>query len=102
MVIGGWVVKNIHSWKFRAATKQNITVRSFAVAKTTDMGDCTIPAIHENANIYVIHCGTNYLHIERSSEDIADNVISLADKIQSKNRHFLISGLYQWGDEYCN
>ena len=75
MILGDSMVKNIHSWKLRAALKQNVVVRSFPGAKTSDMMHYVKPAADENPDLFIIHCGTNDLRSETSVEAVANNII---------------------------
>ena len=47
MILGDSMVKHFHSWKLRAALKENVVVRSFPGAKTNDMMHYTKPAADE-------------------------------------------------------
>ena len=47
----------------------NVKVRSFSGAKTTDMMYYTKPAMDENAELYIMHCGTNDLRSDENPQE---------------------------------
>ena len=55
---GRFYGKNIHSWKLRAALRENFIVRSFPGAKTNDMMHYTKPTADQNPDLFIIHSGT--------------------------------------------
>ena len=99
MILGDSMVKNIHSWKLRAALRQNVVVRSFPGAKTNDMMHYIKPAADKNPDLFIIHCGTNDLRSETSAETVANNISKVALSLQKENATILISGICPRGDD---
>ena len=100
MIIGDSMVKNVHSWRLKAALKQNVKVRSFSGAKTTDMVYYTKPAMDENAELYIVHFGTNDLRSDQNPQEIAEKIVRVAMKMKTDANNVVISGLCPRGDEY--
>ena len=100
MIIGDSMVKNVHSWRLKAALKQNVKVRSFSGAKTTDMMHYTKPAMDENAELYIVHFGTNDLRSDQNPQEIAEKIVCVAMKMKTDANNVVISGLCPRGDEY--
>ena len=53
MIVGDSMVKNVQSWRIKAALKQNVKLRSFSGAKIADMEHYIKPAIEEKADLYI-------------------------------------------------
>ena len=92
------MVKNIHSWKLRAALRQNVIVRSISGAKTSDMVHYTKPVVEENANLHILHCGTNDLRSKMTAETIAQNITKVALSMKKDNSSIIVSGICPRGD----
>ena len=60
------MLKNIQPSKLRAALKEDISVISFSKARTEDMADYVKLSKQQNADLYIIHCGTNDLRQEKT------------------------------------
>ena len=99
MIIGDSMVKNVHSWRLKAALKQNVKVRSFSGAKTTDMVYYTKPAMDENAELYIVHFGTNDLRSDQNPQEIAEKIVRVAMKMKTDANNVVISGLCPREDE---
>ncbi len=93
IIIDDLMVKNVQSWKLKAALKQNEKVRLFSGAKIADMADCIICSMEENADLYIVHFGTNDLRTDAHAEKIAQRVFSVAMKIKTHANAMTISGL---------
>ena len=98
IIIGDSMVKNIHSWKLRAALRQNVIVRSISGAKTSDMVHYTKPVVEENANLHILHCGTNDLRSKMTAETIAQNITKVALSMKKDNSSIIVSGICPRGD----
>ena len=98
IIIGDSMVKNIHSWKLRAALRQNVIVRSISGAKTSDMVHYTKPVMEENANLHILHCGTSDLRSKMTAETIAQNITKVALSMKKDNSSIIISGICPRGD----
>ena len=100
MVIGDSMVKNVQSWRLKAALKQNVKLLSFSGAKKADMERYIKPAIEEKADLYIAHFGTNDLRTDQHSEAIAEKIVGVAMKMKMETNDVVISGICSRGDEY--
>ena len=76
------MVKNVQSWKLKAALKQNVKVRSFSGAKIADMAHYIIPSMEENALLYIVNFGTNVAIVDSVTESSKQNFPALAAEIK--------------------
>ena len=87
-------------WKLRAAVKGDMSVISFTKALTEDMADYVKPSKRKNADLYIIHCGTNDLRQENiPPKQIAENIMNLAISLATKQNEVTISGMCPRGDD---
>ena len=98
VILGDSMLKNIHGWKLGTASKRRVIVRSFPGARTSDMVHYAEPAKEDKANVYIMHCGTNNLSSNASTESIAENIIEAAMTLHTDDNTVLISGVCQRGD----
>ena len=71
----------------------NVYVKSFPGANTEDMYSYTKPTSKRNPNLIILHCGTNDLRNEISSERIADNIVTLARSLKTEATDIIVSGI---------
>ena len=100
IIIGDSMVKNVQSWRLKAALKQNVKLRSFSGAKIADMEHYIKPAIEEKADLYIAHFGTNDLRTDQHPEAIAEKIVDVAMKMKMETNDVVISAICSRGDEY--
>ena len=75
------MVKGIKRWKINKKLKfTNVSVNCFPGANTSDMKHYTKPPIKKNPNaeVVIIHAGTNVLSSDSTPTETATNIIDLA------------------------
>ena len=75
-----------------------MVVRSFAEAKVRQMKHYTKPAEEDNPSLYILHVGTNDLKENKSVEEIAEEITSLARSLKKGENEVTVSGICPRGD----
>ena len=70
-----------------------MVVRSSAGAKVRQMKHYAKPAEEDNPSLYILHVGTNDLKENKSVEEIADEITSLACWLKKRNNEVAVSGI---------
>ena len=78
--------------------KNNVHVKCFPGATTSDMADYIRPTMRREPDICLIHVGTNDLRSEMPSEKIADSIMDLATKMKSSENEIIVSSIISRGD----
>ena len=105
LIIGNSMAKGIKRWKINKKLKfTNVSVNCFPGANTSDMKHYTKPPIKKNPNaeVVIIHTGTNVLSSDSTPTEIATNIIDLAvDVKKNLNRScdVMISSIIPRGDQ---
>ena len=100
-LLGDSIVRHIHPKKMKMGmyTNDNIFIKSFPGATTDDMYDYCKPSQKYDNNLYLLHTGTNDLRADKSAEDIAENIIGLANELKTNENDVLISTILCRNDE---
>ena len=95
------LLKDIKAYKMKKSinNKANIYVKSFSGATVEDMNSYVLPSKKHNPDIVILHCGTNDLRKPDHPKVIADNIVNLAESINSENTNVVISSLIARRDE---
>ena len=105
LIIGNSMAKGIKRWKINKKLKfTNVSVNCCPGANTSDMKHYTKPPIKKNPNaeVVIIHTGTNVLSSDSTPTEIATNIIDLAvDVKKNLNRScdVMISSIIPRGDQ---
>ena len=94
-ILGDSLIKNIKSFKMRQCMdiNDNIHIKSFPGASVECMIDYVKPSTKFKPDTFALHCGTNDLRSEKSSIEIATNIINLAKEIKTNENDIIISSL---------
>ena len=96
-ILGDSMVKGIKHWKMQSKDTK-VVVRSFAGAKVRQMKHYAKPAEEDNPSLYILHVGTNDLKENKSVEDIAEDITSLARSLKKGDNEVTVSGICPRGD----
>ena len=98
--IGDSMIKNIKPYKMRQGMETNdkVHIKSFPGASVGCMVDCVKPSLKYNSDTFLLHCETNDLRSEKSSEEIATSIINLAKDIKSDENNVIISSIVTRSD----
>ena len=99
-ILGDSLIKDIKAFKMKQglSSKEKVFIKSFAGAKNECMSDYITPSLKYKPDVIILHCGTNDLRSEKSTEDIATEIINLAKRMKSDNNDIIISGLVERND----
>ena len=102
VIVGDSIVRYVKGKKLSAALKDNfVVVKAFPGASTDCMKDYIKPTLKRKPNRIIVHTGTNDLINEETSPCyIANNIISLAQSIKTKDLNVTISGIIARGDKH--
>ena len=93
------MIKGVKPWSMRKSLKQNIQLKSFAGAKLGDMEHYIIPSKKADANVYVLHVGTNDIRSDDTPLEIGNKIIETALSLSTKENDVMVSGLCKRGDD---
>ena len=96
-ILGDSMVKGIKHWKMQSKDTK-VVVRSFAGAKVRQMKHYAKPAEEDNPSLYILHVGTNDLKENKSVEEIAEEITSLARSLKKGENEVTVSGICPRGD----
>ena len=95
-VLSDSMAKDIKQHLMRQAldNKVNVYIRANNGATITDMHDLCKPTLRRSPNLAILHVGTNDLRDrEKSSTDIAKDILKLAMNIKSAETDIVVSGI---------
>ena len=95
------MVKDIKSYKMRKSlsTQERIYIKSFPGATTDDMKDYIKPSLKYNPDMVILHVGTNSLHSDKTTEEIAADITNLALDAKTNNSEVAISSIVLRSDD---
>ena len=78
-----------------------VKVRPFTTAKTIDMYDHLKPTLRDfDPGLFIIHVGTNDLPLNKTSNEIAEEIVNLAESVKKTSSNILISDIVTREDGY--
>ena len=98
VIIGDSMLKGVQAWKLKKHLKENIKVKSFSGATIEDMNHYVIPSKKEEPNVFIIHAGTNNLKDNKSSEELANEIMELGKSLSTPRNDVAISGICHRAD----
>ncbi len=102
-IVGDSLIKDIQSYRMNEASgspDEKIYVKSFPGATIDCMQSHICPTLKRNPSAIVIHCGTNDLRKPATAEDIAGEVLELANLTKTNDNRVLVSGIVPRGDRW--
>ena len=67
-----------------------VKVRPFTTAKTTDLYDHLKPTLRDsNPGLSIIHIGTNDLPLNKTSNEIAEEIVNLAEPLKKASSNIV-------------
>ena len=96
------MMKTIKAFKMKQCLDINdkIHIKSFPGAIVGCMVDYVKPSIKFKPDTFVLHCGTNDLRSEKSSNQIATDIINLAKETKTDENNIIISSLVTRNDAF--
>ena len=102
-IVGDSMIKKIDGYlliKF-IYHKFLVKVRPFTTAKTVDMFDHLKPALRDfNPGLFTIHVGTNNLPLNKTSNEIAEEIVNLTKSVKQPSSNIIISDIVTREDGY--
>ena len=80
--------------------KNNVHVKCFPGATTSDMADYIKPTMRRDPDVVVLHVGTNDLRSDSSSKEIAKSVMDIATNMKTEENDIIVSSIISRGDGY--
>ena len=100
--MGDSIIKDIKPWEMsQQLNDTQVTRNLFLGASSLDMlVGYHIPPKMKQANVYLLHAGTNGLSTDDGPIDTANRIIDTAKSLKSDENEVIVSGLCQRGDEW--
>ena len=99
-ILGDSILKDMDQYKLRKDLKSDkVYIKTFPGATNDCMSDYIKPALKYKPDVTILHCGTNDLKKEKSSSDIADEVVNLCNVMKDVSKRVIISGLINRSDD---
>ena len=100
-MIGDSILKDVKPYQLKNKLKKSdkLYVQSYRGAKTSAMKFHAEASKEFDNDVYVLHCGTNDLKIDKSPEDIAKSIIEIGIKLKSHENDVYVSSILTRGDE---
>ena len=101
VIIGDSMVKKVQSWRMRRSLSnaEKVYVKSFPGATTDDMSFYSVPTSRKKPNRIILHTGVNDLNKQNDNGKIAEDILTLAESINSDESQIFISGLINTADK---
>ena len=99
-IIGDSIIKDIKQYKMKKDIPygDKIHVKSFSGSTVADLTHYVKPSIAYQPDLFIIHGGSNDLRSEKTTIQIAEEIINLASDIKTPNNEVMISGLVYRND----
>ena len=105
-IFGGIMINKIDGYLLTKSINHKflVNVRPFTTAETIDMYDMydhQIPTLQDfNPRLFIIHVGTNYLPLNKTSNEIVEEIVTLAESVKKINSNIVISNTVTREDGY--
>jgi len=101
IILGDSMTKDIKQSEMGKKLKNTkVLNNSFSRATTEKMMYYIQPSKNEEANIYLLHFGTNNLRTDASSKEIADNIVNIALELKNESNEVCVSEICRRGDKH--
>ena len=93
-------MKHLHGKSIANKTSHDnvILVKPFPGDRTKSMNHYVSPDLEKKPDLVILHTGTNNLKSVNSTEEIANEIISLALSVKEKCHQIAVSGIFLRGD----
>ena len=84
-IVGDSMIKKIDGYLLTKSINHKflVKVRPFTTAKTIDMYDHLKPTLRDlTPGLFIIHVGTNDLPLNKTSNEIAEEIVNLAESVK--------------------
>ena len=103
LIVGDSMIKKIDGYLLTKSINQKFLVKvsSFKTAKTIDMYDHLKPTLRDfNPGLFIIHVGTNDLSLNKTSNEVAEEIVSLAESVKKPSSNIVVSDIVTHEDGY--
>ena len=99
--IGDSILKDMNPYNLKHKIKKTdkLYIQSYRGARTSSMKYHAKASQQFQSDIYVLHCGTNDLKLEKSAEDIATDILEIGDDLKSEGNMVFISSILTRRDD---
>ena len=100
-IIGDSILKDIKPYQLKHKVKKGdkLYVQSYRGARRSAMKHHANASMEFNPYIFILHCGTNDLKLQKSPEEIANDILEIGLQLQSNDNEVFISGIVYQRDE---
>ena len=102
-IVGDSMIKQINGYLLTKSINHKflVKVRRFTTAETIDMYDHLKPTLRDfNPGLFIIHVGINSLPLNKSSNEIAEEIVNLAESLKKPSSNTVISDIVIREDGY--
>ena len=102
-IVGDSKIKKIDRYLLTKSINHKflVKVRPFTTAKTIDIYDHLKPTLRDvNPGLFIIHVGTNDLPLNKTSNEIAEEIVKLAESVKKTSSKIVISNIVICEDDY--
>ena len=100
-IIGDSLLKDVKPYQLKHKVKKNdkLYVQSYRGARTSAMKHHANASLEFKSDIFILHCGTNDLTLEKTPETIATDILEIGLQLKSDNNDVYISGILTRRDD---
>ena len=102
-IVGESMIKKISGHLLPKFTNHQffLKVTPFTTAKTIDMYDHLTPTLQDfNPDLFIIHVRSNNTLLNKTSNEIAEEIINLAESVNKSSSNIAISNILICEDDY--
>ena len=98
------IAKNIYGNAITKSIKhkKNVAVKHFSGAKIEDMKNYVKPTQEKQPAQIIINGGTNDLLGNKTSAELANEIVEFANSINTSENNVIVSSLVSWKDQFNN
>ena len=99
--IGDSILKDMNPYnlKQKISKTDKLYIQSYRGARTSSMKYHAKATQQFQSDVYVLHCGTNDLKLEKSPEDIATDILEIGEDLKIEGNKVFISGILTRRDD---
>ena len=103
LIVGDSMIKKVDGYLLTSSLKHQYLVekRPFSTAKTTDMYDYIKPTQRDlKPGIFILYVGANDLPLNKSPNEISEDIITLAESMKTENNKIIFSSIVCRADSF--